>query len=148
MVATFITLQVSKSTYLPGSTESEFDHHIYAMTDITVPGGPSEIHLQTMDDWRKNSLDTKKLLDEYAAADKEFKDNKSQMTIIADKTAYNEHNKRLKSSKAKRDKLKNDIFELVMKGEVSRAGFTKTDKKPSARSSKKVGAGDSVPTFC
>jgi len=92
----------------------------------------SEIRLEHEADLVTNSDATKKLLDDYAAADREFKDAKAKRDGVMASHAgmdLDEHQKKMRSSKAAREKLKGQILDLVMTGEIKRAGFTKTDKK-------------------
>ena len=92
----------------------------------------SSIRLEHERDLMTNSEATKKLLDEYAAADKELKEAAAKKNeIMQSETGLDitEQSKKVKETKTKRDKLKNDVLELVMNGEIKRAGFTKYDKK-------------------
>lgn len=103
----------------------------------------SEIHLQHLGDLSQNSDKTKQLLDDYAQADRDFKEATARKKEIMNSHAgmnMAEESKKVREFKAKKDKLKTDILELIMHGDIKRSGFTKADKKKQSA--------DSVPTFC
>lgn len=133
-----------------GNTESEFDRHIYDIMDPTPThqGGESEIHLQHLGDLSQNSEKTRQLLHDYGLTNTLFQEAtrvKEEMMTSDVGMDIAEQSKKVREYKAKKEKLKTEILELIMHGDIKRAGFTKADKKKK----KDEKADDSqVPTFC
>lgn len=82
------------------------------------------------------------LMRDYKAADEELKAITTMEGYKQNKEKTVAFNKMLKESRTKRDKLKNQILELVMQGQLERAGSTKPDKKPKRSTKWDVTASD------
>lgn len=113
------------------------------MDPVTTTHQESEIHLEHLGDLNQNSEKTKQLLDDYAQADKDFKEAVTRKKDLMNSDAgvsMAEESKKVREHKTRKDKLKTDILELIMHGEIKRSGFTKADKKKAPAKE--------VPTFC